>query len=390
MQVKLTALALPSLPASKEPYRDTVMPGLALHVGKRTRTWIIRVRQAGGSRQPNIIGYWLPDSRGMSLAEARQVTGEIIARVDAGLPTSLPIREAAHPRSSDALTLGKLIARYEHARRLKGGRIKQIDMAMRTVRNNLQDHLALPAIEFSKQHLRDVRDKIARRAPVQANRFLAYCGPVMKWAVAEDLVATNFVPEVLKVGAETKRERTLTREEISAIWRACEGMTGGRGGSRASFGRLVRFALLTLQRRDECASLKHGDVIDHLWGQRQNKSDRPHKLRLPPLAFDLLGRGEVEELVFGGFAGKISGYSKLKRELDRLSGVTDWRLHDLRRTGASAMQELGVDEMVIRAVLNHSIPGVAQNYLRATLDKAKAKALACWADELERIVGKAG
>ena len=62
-------------------------------------------------------------------------------------------------------------------------------------------------------------------------------------------------------------------------------------------------------------------------------------------------------------------------------------LHDLRRTAATGLQELGVDHMVIEAVLNHVVVGVGAHYLHATLDKAKAEALATWATELERIVG---
>ena len=320
----------------------------------------------------------------MGLAEARETAAALLKRVEAGV--AVPAAEKIiHPHSPDALTLGKLIDKYEAMRRMKGGRVKRLDAALRTVRNGLADYLKLPAKQFSKADLRAARDGIASRAPLQANRFLAYLGPVMKWAAAEDHIPVNFVPDVLKTASETKRERTLMHAEMKAIWHACDRLDGGP--SARAFGRMVRFALLTLQRRDECASLKHGDLLDGTWTQRENKASRPHRLLLPQLAIDLVGTGEARDIAFAGTAGKISGFSKLKRELDKLSGVTDWRLHDLRRSGASEMQTLGVDEMVIRAVLNHSIPGIAQNYLRATLDKAKGEALAVWAAELERIVG---
>ena len=52
--------------------------------------------------------------------------------------------------------------------------------------------------------------------------------------------------------------------------------------------------------------------------------------------------GDARDFVFAGSVGKISGFSKLKIALDKVSGVSDWRLHDLRRRAASRMQDLGI------------------------------------------------
>jgi integrase len=101
-----------------------------------------------------------------------------------------------------------------------------------------------------------------------------------------------------------------------------------------------------------------------------------------------VGHGEANALVFAGVKGEISGFSKLKRRLDKLAGVTGWRLHDLRRSAATHMQELGVRNEIVQAVLNHAIPGVGGVYLRAELEGEKAEALRAWAAELERITGK--
>ena len=135
--------------------------------------------------------------------------------------------------------------------------------------------------------------------------------------------------------------------------------------------------------------LRYGDIIDiNLWKQDRNKADRPHRLRLPPLAIDLVGTGEANGFVFEGDPGKaISGFSKFKRALDKASGISGWRLHDLRRSAASSMQELGVSHDVVQGVLNHAIGGVGGVYLRAEMEKAKATALVAWAAEIERVVG---
>jgi integrase len=218
---------------------------------------------------------------------------------------------------------------------------------------------------------------------IAANRFLAYFGPLMKWAAMEDLVPVNFVPDIRRA-PESKRTRKLTDAEIVAIWKACDKL-GTREAAR-NYGRLVRFLLVCAQRRDEAASLCHGHILDGVWRQVDNKSGRPHSLKLPPLALTLIGQGTAQELVFAGRSGKLSGYSKMKAELDKASGVTGWVLHDLRRSAASRMQGLGIPNHIVQAVLNHAVPGVGGVYLQDELEKQKAEALATWAVALAKIV----
>ena len=213
--------------------------------------------------------------------------------------------------------------------------------------------------------------------------MLGYLGPVMRWAAQEDLIPTNFVPDIRRA-PEEKRSRVLTKKEIATIWKACDDL--GTREAAKNFGRMVRFLLVTAQRRDEAASLRYGHILDGTWRQATNKSDRPQSLMLPPLAKSLVGQGGAQDYVFAGRSGKLSGFSKLKAELDKASGVADWRLHDLRRTAATNMQELGIRNEVVQSILNHAVPGVGGVYLRSELEKQKAEALATWATALARIV----
>ena len=255
---------------------------------------------------------------------------------------------------------------------------------MRLLRRSLGPYLSLPAGEFSKADLRAARDALVEADAVFAgNRMLAYLGPVMRWAAQEDLIPTNFVPDIRKA-PEQKRNAQADQKEIAAIWKACGEL--GTGGRQAISAAWCVSCSLTAQRRDDAASLRHGHILDGTWRQTTNKSDRPHSLNLPPLALTLVGQGEAQEYVFAGSVGKISGFSKLKAALDKASGVTDWRLHDLRRTAATNMQELGVPNHIVQAVLNHAVPGVGGVYLQAELEKQKADALATWAVALTKIV----
>ena len=85
--------------------------------------------------------------------------------------------------------------------------------------------------------------------------------------------------------------------------------------------------------------------------------------------------------------------SKIKLRLDRLSGVTGWRLHDLRRTGASGMARLGHPPHVVAAVLNHapaSTMGITAIYNRYRYTDEKRAALDAWSREIERLLGRGG
>ena len=87
----------------------------------------------------------------------------------------------------------------------------------------------------------------------------------------------------------------------------------------------------------------------------------------------------------------LSGYSKWKRKLDEISGVTDWTLHDLRRTTATGMAALSVSPHVIEAVLNHRsgvLGGVAGTYNRFEFLDERRYALELWSQHVENTVSK--
>ena len=97
----------------------------------------------------------------------------------------------------------------------------------------------------------------------------------------------------------------------------------------------------------------------------------------------------------------MSGRSKIKRRLDTAmlalaradrgadAAVREWRLHNLRRTCATNMAELGIPPHPIEVALNHvsghkaSVAGI---YNRATYAAEKAAALTLWADHLRTII----
>ena len=137
--------------------------------------------------------------------------------------------------------------------------------------------------------------------------------------------------------------------------------------------------------------MRHGqfDPDKAVWTmpREATKSDRVHEVPLAPMVVDTLsrlprvvtldndGREVTSPFVFTTTGrSAVSGFSKMKKALDVASGVTGWRLHDLRRTAATGMARLGVAPHVVEKVLNHQsgiISGVAAVYNRAAYDTEK-------------------
>jgi hypothetical protein len=96
------------------------------------------------------------------------------------------------------------------------------------------------------------------------------------------------------------------------------------------------------------------------------------------------------------FLGAVtaSGWGKCKIYLDaRIAELgkplPDWVIHDLRRTAATGMADIGIQPHAVEAVLNHisgSKRGVAGVYNRSTYAPEKKRALNKWADRVQDII----
>ena len=79
----------------------------------------------------------------------------------------------------------------------------------------------------------------------------------------------------------------------------------------------------------------------------------------------------------------------LKDELVKRSGVVGWVIHDIRRSVATGMADIGIAPHIIEAVLNHVSGhkgGVAGIYNRSSYAAEKAAALARWDEHVALIV----
>jgi integrase len=158
--------------------------------------------------------------------------------------------------------------------------------------------------------------------------------------------------------------------------------------------------ILTAQRRDEVAGMRWSelDMDSSEWVIPATRSKNGVENRVP-LTSDAIQIIEAQPQIKGSpfvfpsgrspATKHVSGFSKAKARLDTMSGVTDWRLHDLRRTAASGMARFKIAPHVVEKLLNHVsgiLGGVAGVYNRFGYENEKRHALETWAAHLDGLL----
>jgi integrase len=128
--------------------------------------------------------------------------------------------------------------------------------------------------------------------------------------------------------------------------------------------------------------------------QERSKNRRAQTVALPPTAVTIIaavprtGRDHLfGDRADAGFTSWCDSKAKLDRRL--ADTVKLWRLHDLRRTAATGMADLGIEPHHIEAALNHYSGhrrGVGGIYNRSSYERAVAAALARWAEHVLSLV----
>jgi integrase len=234
----------------------------------------------------------------------------------------------------------------------------------------------------------DVKEKCGATT---ANRFKSSLSSLFKWAVGHGLADANPTIGIPKY-AERSRERVLDNNELALIWKAAE---------YDQYGSIVRILLLTGQRAGEIANLQWSEIGENAitLPSSRVKNKRTHVVPLSQPVLDILkaqprranGDGSLRELVFGDGQRGFSGWSRAKLRLDERIAkqkgkpLPAWCIHDLMRSTATGLADLGVQPHIIEAVLNHrsgSKSGVAGIYNRSSYENEKRRALEIWADHV--------
>jgi integrase len=239
--------------------------------------------------------------------------------------------------------------------------------------------------EVRKRDVITLLDRVRERgAPIMANRVMAAVRTFFNWCIGRGILELSPCSGIAAPAREQARHRILSDEELAGVLTAAREIA-------FPFGSIVEALALTGQRRDEVGRMTWGDlnVPRQIWvipGEHA-KNGKPHLVHLSaPMRSLLRATPRTGDIVFSADGQTLfQGYSKAKVRLDRLSRVSHWTLHDLRRTVVSGMARLGVAPHVADKILNHqggTISGVAAVYQRHEFLKERQDALRLWGEHV--------
>lgn len=401
-KVEMTAAAVERFKAergTREDILDQGQPGLVLRVSGPTATraqcvksWAVFYRLRGSRK---LRRYTIGDFPTFSLKAARAAARRVRQEAAEGIDVMAAKREAARrePDTVDAVVTD-FMARYM----TRKGRAKSYIAGTQAIFDNhiLPKWRSRELKTVTRREVVELLDEIADGGkPVAANRTLAAFRKLCNWSLQRGIIETTPTLAIEMPGAETRRERVLSDDDIRLLWPALDQIA-------YPFGRFLQVALLTGQRRDEVGGMRWADLdlAAKVWEipSAAMKAGRAHAVPLSAPVLEIIeSLPRIGDYCFATRPdGPIRGYSKFKARLDRLMTPEDgdddapkvepWTIHDLRRTAATNMGKLGVSRFIIGRVLAHADRSVTDRYDRFGYLDEKRDALDRWARRLQAII----
>jgi integrase len=388
----LTARAVASLqlPPDKAEaiHFDAKLPGFGYRLrrsgGQIKRSWVVQYRRAGTRRIK------LADASVLSAEQARKQAMKVLGRVAIGQD---PQAERHDRRSKDRLSTRAVIEEY--------CAMKEPELRPRSFYEVKRYLLigpyfrALHPLPIDTVTRKDIAARLVAITREASANTAAHARSLLNgffvWALRMGYLESNPVLGVIKPKESAGRSRVLSEAELAAVWKA---------SSDDDFGRVIKLLILTACRRQEIGGLRWSELDRDAGTWRlppeRSKNKRAHTLPLSEAAWQIIS--DVPHLahrdhLFGVRAD--SGFcdwhaSKLKLDQKLGDSVVPFMLHDLRRTVATRLADLGVQPHVIEQILNHQSghrAGVAGIYNRSSYEREVKAALALWADHMRALVG---
>lgn len=430
-----------------EAFRDTDVQGLEFRVSEAgVKSWIFRYRRkSDGERRVLTMGRF-PE---MTLAEARKLAAEHKVQITNGAD---PANQAQIAKKAD--TFAEVVAEWGTAYAEKQTVRSVVNDKLRLKTHIIPVLGKMKAREITKADIKGLLRAVSekpdgrvREKPdedeagddagepkemVERTRAVfALVRKIMRWAIREDVGAFTIDPTlgVAVSKAAEPRERNLSAGEIRAVWQWLNsakdrphhiGRDPGDTSPFMSRGTALAalLSLATGQRIGECVGIRVVELdlndVAPVWTipKTRTKNKKAHRVPLSPLAVriisdarkrfpdseflfpsppaDKLTKRAMTRAATGKGAIDAHAAARALARSRKLINVEEFTLHDFRRTAATRMAEIGIDDRTISRVLNHTVKGehaiTGGTYVQYPYDKEKREALNAWAGRLERII----
>ena len=283
------------------------------------------------------------------------------------------------------------------------------------------------AHDITKGDIIALLDKVVDRgSPQTANNIFKIIRKMFNWAVKKDRLKISPCTGIDMPAPLTMKDRALTADEIKKVWNILDAPHGVaviensqkpvnavKDSPSLSMTFEVKCALklilITAQRPGEVSGIHTSEIVENWWTipADRAKNGKAHRVFLSPLAKETINQAIVKvrkirkipaEQEYNGYVfpcphlnkDKPIGRHALSKALKRNTsecglitlGISTFTPHDLRRTAATFMAELGEMDEVIDAILNHTKQGIIKTYNTYRYDKEKKAALESWSQKL--------
>ncbi|HEN3584322.1 TPA: site-specific integrase [Yersinia enterocolitica] len=253
---------------------------------------------------------------------------------------------------------------------------------------------ALPLSRCETHHWLECFDRMKKDTPVAAGYVFQMCKQALKFCRVRRYAISNALDDLTipDVGSkQDKGDRDHTDDEIGKIWNASQQLKF-KPYYAAMFRLLVAFGCRTQEAR--LSTWSEWDLKKWVWTVPKEHSKGGTKIVRPvpdamrPVIEDLHRQHKDSGLLLGEIkqSSAVSAWGRLVWK--RLGHAEPWSLHDIRRTFATKLNDLGVAPHVVEQLLGHTMPGVMAVYNLSQYMPEKLEALNMWCERLGLLAGE--
>jgi integrase len=351
--------------------------------GPRTvRTWTVQYRSAGATRRMTI-----GSADVLTPEQARSAARKALAEVDLGQD---PQADRSERRDKDKLSFRSVVAEYIEVRRgdIRPATLQHVTCYL--ARGPYFKTLwGMPLDRITRKDVAAQLVVIARQnGKPTAGQARAALSAFFSWAMKMGLVEQNPVVGTASPKSNPARTRILDDTELAALWNAAD---------VGDFSGIVRLLILLPCRRGEVGGMAWSelDLAAATWTIPAARAKNGRAITLPLTGSALRIIEQVahragRDHLFGRHGARgFSGWGPVKKALDAKLAIPAWTIHDIRRTVATRLSDLGTAPHVVETLLNHWSgvrSGISQVYNRSIYEREVRQALALWEDHIRSLV----
>lgn len=393
-QAQIDAIELPA--EGRAIFYDATRPGLGLRVfpsGRMVWFWIGKhkgrtVRETLGSYRAG-PGAEIDVTPAKAWTLAKQAGGKVAAGVR---PTEE--KRAEREEAAKVITLGAAYKDYCAHHVVRSTKTRNSEWKCYLKRWERRDLATVSKADVRKWF----RDLTKQTSPSTANRALARLKALYSWAQSEmDYEGPNPTSGINKHSEKAaRRKRRLRVDELAGFFKALDSITPDMAdffrvtlftGQRAGNVRAMRWADLDLSggvwsiqetKQGEAADVALAPpVVELLTARRNGLADRLRKRKARWAKNPKGPEPKASPYVFPAKRGEghMQTYQKAWLELCAAAKISGLRVHDLRRSLASAAQDAGVGVALVAAQLGHSDAATTLRHYTTVGGKAQQDAI---------------